>query len=104
MIAFSVLDVVRTLQVFVLYELLYYHLWRISVWGSYSESRLSEWMTGIFHLATTLGIAAAVVLWAIGRIEWFRRRGSSGVTRTRAMGVALAMTVISVVEGVATCR
>ncbi len=103
-IAFTVLDVVRTAEAFIVHEVAYFFAWRFAVW--YSHPAVAEgfmaWLALAGFLILSAGIPAAIVLKLIGRFKWFRRKPDQDVSWKRALLVVPVFFAIAMVEGIVT--
>jgi uncharacterized membrane protein YesL len=99
-ISFKVLDVVRTVEAFIVYELGYFFAWRVAVW--YSHPAVSEglivWLGLGFLLVLSAGFPAVIVLKWISKIEWFRRTPDKDISWRRALMIVPAFFMIAITE------
>ncbi len=95
------LDPVRTLGAFVAFEVAYYYAWRLAVW--YVHPAVSEGFVEWFALASLLilsaGIPAALFLFALSKLSYFRGTQSIPLTPRRAAFLLPAMLILSVLQG-----
>lgn len=105
-IAFTVLDVVRAVEVFIVYEVSYFFAWRMAVWYLHLavSGGLVQWLAVGALLILSAGIPAALVLKLISSLEWFRRKPDRCVSWKRALLVLPVFYAIAVVEGMITSR
>lgn len=103
-LAFSVLDVVRTLEAFLVYELMYVQAWRMAIGYAHPavSGDLVEWLALGVLLVLSAGVPAAILLRQLGRFAWFVRTPGRGVSWRRALMMVPAFFVIAVVQGLVT--
>jgi len=103
-IAFTVLDLVRTVEGFIVYEVLYFFAWRMAVWYSHPAvaEGFVEWLALGFLLVLSAGVPAVMVIKWIGRFKWFRLKPGEGVSWRRALLIIPVFFLIAVVEGIVT--
>jgi hypothetical protein len=106
-ISFAVLDVVRTLQVFLVYEVLYLYLWPFALYYSFPFPKSSvspelAAVANVYVLIVETGILAAILLKILGRFKWFRRDPKIGVSWARASLIIPATFLITIIESLIT--
>jgi hypothetical protein len=99
-IAGAVLNEMRVLGVFFVYEVVYYSLWWLAIEYIYLD--LVEFLVPAFFLILSLGIPAVLVLKFVGRFKWFRREPDRGVSWKRALLIIPAMVLVYIAEGIIT--
>jgi uncharacterized membrane protein YesL len=101
-IAYRRLDLVRTLGAFAAFEAAYYYAWRLAVW--YSHPAVAEgfiqWLALASLLVLSIGIPAALFLFGISRVSYFRGSQSVPLTRKRASLLLPAMFILAVIQGI----
>ena len=100
-VAYRVLDVVRTLEAFLLYEVLYFFGWMMAVW--YSHPAVSSgpvlYLAFGFFLVLSAGVAATFALKWIGRFRFFRCSPDRGISWRRALLMVPVSVLITLLQG-----
>jgi hypothetical protein len=104
-VAVGVLDVVRTLEAFTVYEVLYFFAWRRAVWFAHPavSGPVVEWLASGCLLVLGSGVLAAITLKLVGRFKWVRPDTERGISWKRALLIIPATSLISVAEVMITC-
>lgn len=100
-VAYRRLDLVRTLGAFIAFEVAYYYAWRLAVWFSHPAvaEGLIEWLAMAFLLVLSMGIPAALFLFGLSRVAYFRGTQSIPLTRKRAALLLPAMFTLAAIQG-----
>ena len=100
-VSYRRLDPVRTLGAFVMFEVAYYYAWRLAVWYMHPvvSEGITQWIALAFLLFLSIGIPAAIFLFALSRLRYFRGAQTVPFTRWRASLLLPVMFILAVIQG-----
>ena len=105
-VMFAVLDAVRVVEAFIVYEIIYFYAWRYAVW--YSHPAVTDGPMEILYSSAlfllSAGVPAALLAYGLGRLKWFRKEPDRGVSWKRAILVVPAMFLLSLMQSIMTYR
>jgi hypothetical protein len=101
LIARGRMDPIRLLGAFMLFEGFYFFAWRFLVW--YSHPAVSEgtvMTTSMIGLIVfSVGLPAAIFLWSISRIKYFRAKAERQMTFRRWLLILPVFFVLTIIQG-----
>ena len=95
------MDPIRLLGAFILFEGAYLYAWRFFVWFSHpavSEGAV-EILSMIGLLVLSAGLPAAVFLWMVSRIRYFRGKSDLMISFRRCLAIIPIFFVLSLAQG-----
>jgi hypothetical protein len=95
------MDAIRLLGAFILFEGAYLYAWRFFVWYSHPAvaEGLVENLSMIGLLVLSAGLPAAVFLWLVSRIRYFRGKSDLMMSFRRCLAIVPMFFALSVVQG-----
>lgn len=100
-VSYGRLDLVRTLGVFVAFEVFFLYAWRLSIWYSFPmvNGDMVRTLAGYCSLILSAGIPAALLLFGLSRVRYFRGTQTIPFTRRRAALLLPLMFMLATLQG-----